>query len=374
MQTTSRLLLYLFSLCGGAIFAEDEPMWVYFGTERGEQSGIYRAAFEPKSGELSPATLAADIGAPGFLALHPDGDKLYAVAHLPEGHGVAGYRMAPDGSLAVINTMPIGDGKGVHLAVHPSGKFLLTAQYGTGSVAFFPLDRDGRLGAAIVSKHAGGSGIVKGRQDAPHAHWCGYSPDGRFALVSDLGMDGIVVYAVDLKTPAIKPHGFIASVPGGGARHMRFSSNGRFIYLLNELTLSVTTFEWNASAGTATKRSTVPALTEAQLAENEFNSGAEILVHPAQPVVYSSNRGHDSISVYRENPETGSLEIDQVQPAGVAWPRNINLSPSGDWLFAAGAHSNTVAVHAVDPIFGRLSHQPDRTITVPRPICILFKE
>jgi 6-phosphogluconolactonase len=239
-------------------------------------------------------------------------------------------------------------------------------------VALFPLDAEGRLGAARLSHHEGGSGVVKSRQEAPHPHWCGFSPDGRFALVPDLGLDAIVIYRVVLDGPAIERHGVIAAVPGGGPRHMRFSPDGRFIYLLNELSLSVTTFAWDAAAGTARQLATVPTLTEAMKAKEVFNSAAEILVHPSGRFVYASNRGHDSVAVFRADPETGQLEVIQVQPVRGAFPRNINLTPDGQWLLAAGADSNTVAVHRVNPDSGELTYQTKGIINVPDPICILF--
>lgn len=364
--------LALMALAGSPSPLEAEPGFVYFGTGGPGAKGIYRSTFDPDSGKLTPAELAVAIDSPGFLALHPDGDKLYAVAGFPGGPGAAGFRIARDGALEPINTSPTGDGGGAHVAVHPSGRFLLTAQYGGGSVALFPLDKDGRLGAAVLSRHEGGTRVDPRRQEGPHPHWCGFSPDGRFALVPDLGLDGIVIYRTDPERPAIERHGFAASEPGGGPRHMRFSPDGRFIHLLNELTSSVTTYAWDAAAGTARRRAVVPALGEAAKAGESFNSAAEILVHPGGRFLYSSNRGHDSVTVYRADPATGALEAIQVQPIRGAFPRNINLAPGGGWLLAAGADSNTVAVHRVDPETGRLTYQTKGVINVPAPICILF--
>jgi 6-phosphogluconolactonase len=367
-----RLLASWFVLAGSAAVLRAEVWQVYFGTGGPGAKGIYRATFDTDKGKLTPAVLAAEIGSPGFLAVHPAGGKLYANANFPGGPGAAAYRIGKDGALEPLNTAPSGDGGGAHIAVHPSGKFAVTAQYGAGSIAVFPLDAAGQLGAAKVTKHTGGSRVVKDRQDTPHPHSCFFSPDARFALVPDLGLDGIVIYRVNPEAPALERHGFAASAPGGGARHMKFSPDGKFIYLLNELSLSVTTFAWDAAAGTARQLATVPALSEAAKAKESFVSAAEILVHPSGRFVYSSNRGHDTVTVYRADPATAALEVIQVQPVRGAFPRNIALAPGGGWLLAAGADSNTVSVHQVNPQTGELTYPTKGVINVPAPICIVF--
>jgi 6-phosphogluconolactonase len=366
------LLLTAAVLAGTA--AQGAIMDVYFGTGGDATRGIYHATFDAEKGRLSEAQLAAEIGSPGFLALHPDRSKLYAVGRL-EGEGVVvGYQVNPSGALAQFTASPIRDGGGTHLAVHPSGRLLLTAQYGGGSTALFSLDRDGRLGESVISEHEGGAKVVPGRQETPHPHWCGFSPDGQFAFVPDLGLDGIVIYRVDQEAPAIRKHGFAASVPGGGPRHMRFSVDGKFIYLLNELSLSVTTFRYDPEKGAAARLSTTPSLSPEAKAKEVFNSAAEILVHPNGRFVYSSNRGSDTVTAYLANPATGQLTVTEVEPIRGAWPRNINLDPSGRWLLAAGAHSNTVSVFAIDQATGELTYQRQSIINVPGPICVLFVE
>lgn len=353
--------------------ASAETVDVFFGTGSGEAKGIYHATFDAERGKLGPVSLAAEIASPGFLALHPDGRTLYAVARTPDGPGVAAYRVGEAGALRLLNTAPIGDGGGTHVAVHPSGKLLLTAQYGGGSTAVFGLEASGELkGDATVFEHEGGSKVVPGRQDAPHPHWCGFSPDGRFAFVPDLGMDQIVIYRVDTDQLTLQPHGFAESIPGGGPRHMRFSVDGRFIFLLNELSLSVTTFVYDPEGGSARRIATTPALSEAVKAEEDFNSASEILTHPSGRFVYSANRGHDSVTAYRVDEGTGVLSVVEVEAIRGAWPRNINLDPSGKWLLAAGAQSGTVAVFAVDPETGKLRYQQGSVVDVPSPICILF--
>ena len=348
-----------------------EPIDVFFGTGGAGAEGIYHSTFNPDNGKFSSVKLAAQIGSPGFLTLHPNGKILYSVGRWETGTGAVGYHINK-GELKEFTRMACPDGGGCHIAVHPSGKFLLTAQYGGGSVALFPLDPSGKLGEPTVTEHEGGSKVVERRQQSPHPHWTGFSPDGKYALVPDLGLDQIVIYKVDSSQPSITRHGVGQSVPGGGPRHMRFSTNEKFIYLLNELTLSVTTFEWDAAKGTAKTLTTEPALSEEDKEGETFNSSAEILVHPNGRFAYSSNRGHDSITVYRANPKSGKLKVVQVQPVRGAFPRNINLSPNTSWLLAAGADSNTVAAHRVDADTGKLTYQRGSVVNVPSPICILF--
>jgi 6-phosphogluconolactonase len=357
----------------GASGAQNAAPWhVYFGTGGPGAKGIYRSSFDAASGKLGAAELAAEVGSPGFLAVHPDGDKLYAAANTPAGPGAVAYQISKDGTLTPLNAMPTGDGGAAHLAVHPSAKLAVTAQYGGGSVAVFPLGADGRLGAATVIEHEGGSKVVDKRQDSPHPHYVGWSPDGRFALVPDLGLDGIVIYRVDGAKAALARHGFAAARPGGGPRHLKFSPDGKFIYLLNELSLALTTYAWDAANGTARQLGTVPSLSEAVKAKETHNSGAEIVVHPSGRQAYFSNRGNDTVTVYRLAPDTGAAEVIQVQPVRGAFPRNINLAPGAGWLLAAGADSNTVSVHKVDPQTGMLTYPTKAVINVPAPICIVF--
>ena len=348
---------------------------VYFGTGGGEAKGIYRASLDTKKGKLSSATIAAEVKAPGFLAFHPDRTRLYAIANPVEGPAVLAYNILDNGELELLNFQLIPDGRAAHISVHPSGKFLLTAQYRGGSVAVFPLGKDGHLEACSQTvKHEGASGVVARRQSAPHPHWVGFSPDGRFALVPDLGLDQIVIYQIQPDQVSIKQVGAVDSVPGGGPRHMKFSADGQFIFLLNELSLSVSTFAYDGDEGKAELVSTTSTLSDSMKAKESFNSSSEILVHPKGQFVYAANRGHDSVTAFQIDPETGRLYVTDIEPIRGAWPRNINLDTSGQWLLAGGAHSNTVTVLEVDAATGALTYPRDSVITVPNVICVLLND
>lgn len=348
---------------------------VYFGTGGGDAKGIYQAQFDTQTGKLSDIRLAAEVGSPGFLALAPDQQTLYAVARTDDGPSVVAYRIRSNGDLQLLNSEPINDGGAAHIALHPSGKFLLTAQYGGGSVALFPLASDGRVQPrAQLVKHQGAARVHPNRQEGPHPHWVGFSPDGRFALVPDLGLDQIVIYKIDLDNPTLEKVSTAHTVPGGGPRHMRFSPDGKFIYLLNELTLSVTTFAFDPTDGSTERLSTTPTLTEETKQKESFNSASEIVVHPNGRFIYTGNRGNDSVTAFYANPETGQLSVIEVEPIRGSWPRNINLDPSAQWLLAAGARSNTVSIFRIDPLSGELTFPQRAVYSVPNVICILFRE
>ena len=343
---------------------------VYFGTSGKLTKGIYHAVFDDETGKLSPANLVAQVNGSNFMAMDATQSHLYVLdgaAH------VLAYKIEKDAGLTLLNSVDIGDGGGAQISLHPSGKFLLTAQYGGGSLAVFPIIENGKLGErSQLIEHQGGSKVVGNRQDSPHPHWTGYSPDGQYAFVPDLGLDKIVVYKIDLDTLTVKSHGTIDALAGAGPRHMRFSADGQFIYLLNELSLSVTTFKYDAAHGTATRLSTTQALPQQTKDKEMFNSSSEILVHPNGNFIYSANRGHDSVTVYHADPSTGKLDLKEVEAIRGSWPRNINLAPSGKWLLAAGAHSNTISVFQIDQNNGELTFQTNGIISVPGPICILF--
>ena len=347
---------------------------VFFGTSGNQTKGIYHSTFDTESGKLGQPSLAAEIGSPGFLAMDPDQSHLYAVGSTSE-PVVAAYSIGNGGKLSLLNTEAIGDGGGAHISVHPSGKFLMTTLYFGSSVGVFPVNKDGTVGKrSQLIEHEGRSGVVSGRQDAPHPHWTGYSPDGRFAFVPDLGLDKIMIYNVDVDNASISAHGHAQGIPGGGPRHMRFSVDGKYIYLLNELTLSVTTFAYNAGSGTTQRKTTTPALSDKEKSDQDFNSSSEILVHPNGKFVYSANRGDDTVTMYWANPLSGHLTAKKVENVRGAIPRNINLDPSSNWLLAGGQHSNTVNVFSIDQNSGELTHQTGKGINVPGPICILFKD
>jgi 6-phosphogluconolactonase len=369
---TIKTFLFSLFLCLLTSFVHAQSLDVYFGTGGGAARGIYHATLDVARGKLSPATLAAVVDAPGFLAYHPDGRHLYAVARSEAGHVVCAYTIAEDGALTLLNAEPIPDGEAAHLSVHPSGRFLLTAQYSGGSVALFPLDLSGRVQACQqVIEHQGAS-RVHPNQASPHPHWVGYAPDGRFAFVTDLGLDQIVVYRIQPDYQSLRAIAHIDAPPGAGPRHMKFSVDGAYIFLLNEFSLSVSRYRYDAATGQADFLDSVSTLSEEAKSKEARNSASEIVVHPSGSFVYAANRGHDSVTAFHIDSDTGQLALIDIEPIRGAWPRSIALDPSGRWLLAAGADSNSVTVLAIDPNSGELQYPRHRIINVPNVICVLM--
>ena len=243
------------------------------------------------------------------------------------------------------------------------------ANYHTGIVAAIPLQPDGTLGTPHIVQHSGHS-VDPVRQLSPHVHSVTLSPDGRFVIVCDLGLDRIFTYRLDAAasqlTPANPP--YVATEPGSGPRHFVFGADGRHAYAITEMGSTIIAYDYAAVTGTLTPRQTVPTL---PADFKETSSGAEIRLHPNGRFVYGSNRGHDSIAVLVADPATGLLTPVEITPCGGKNPRNFSLSPDGRWLVCANQNSNTLTVFRVDAKTGRLT-PTGQTASVPLPVCVLF--
>ncbi len=363
-------------VCAMSFNSSAEELDVWIGTSSAKPSqGIYYCTFNTENGKLSESSLVAEIDGPGFLTLHPTANVLYAVGNLDGKPSVVAYAVDNAGGkpqLKLINALEIGDGGAAHVSVDTTGQTLLTAQYGGGSVAVFSLNTNGSLKARTqLIDHAGGSKVVSNRQDTSHAHWTGFSPDNRFAFVPDLGLDKVVIYKVDVAASQLTPHGFGEVPAGAGPRHMKFHTSGQWIYVLNELDLSVSVFDYDADAGTMIIKQTIPTVSKEELGKEQFTSASEIRVHPSGQFVYSANRGHDTLTVFGVDPSSGKLRVIELEHIRGATPRNFSLDPSGKWLLAAGQDSHTLASFVVSATSGQLTYNRS-VIHTPSPICVLF--
>jgi 6-phosphogluconolactonase len=378
------LLTVLLSMIAAAGAGEPKPatareFWVYIGTYSGAKSkGIYRCRFDATNGRLTAPELAAETENPTFLAVRPGSSALYSVgrplllaANEVRKGTVSAYALdRATGALTFLNRQSSGGSGPCHLSVDRSGKNVLVANYGSGSVAVLPIDGQGHLGESTAFIQHAGSSVNKQRQEGPHAHWIDVDPQNRFALACDLGLDKVLFYKFDALKGTLEANdtSFATVTPGSGPRHLAFHPNGVYAYLINELASTVTAFAFHPQRAAFKEFqtiSTLPAKFEGP------STTAEIEVHPSGRFVYGSNRGHNSIAVFAVDPVTGRLTLVEHQSTGGKTPRNFAIDPTGRWLLAANQDSDTVVVFQIDPETGRLK-PAGPTVEVGRPVCVKF--
>jgi 6-phosphogluconolactonase len=349
----------------------------YIGTYTGPKSeGIYAFRVDARTGATEPLGCVAHAVHPSFLALHPSGRFLYAVsevnasADIPGGSVLAFAVDRKTGKLSLFNQQASGGAGPCHLTVDKTGRHVLVANYGGGSVAVLPIREDGALGAATCVVQHQGASVHPQRQRQPHVHSVNLAPDNRYALVADLGTDHVMVYRFDaahgtLETPAAQA---FQTPPGSGPRHLAFHPGGQRVLVLNELSSSLMLLDYDPATGRLAPLQTVSTLPEDFSGEN---TTAEVAVHPNGRWVFASNRGHDSLAVFALDPAVQRLErLDHVSTRGRT-PRHFALDPAGRFLWAANQATHNLVLFRVDEATGRL--QPTgQTHEVGSPVCIRF--
>lgn len=353
---------------------------VYIGSyTRGASEGIYVSELDLATGQLSEPRLAAKAVNPSFVAIHPDGQHLYAVGEIDDFKGkktggVSAFSIDElSGQLSLINQQSSQGAGPCHLVVDGSGKCVLVANYGGGSAACLPIEDDGSLLEAATFIQHEGSSVNPQRQAGPHAHSINVDAENRFAVVADLGLDKVLVYRLDARGGKLTPNDPPSvSVPaGGGPRHFVFHASGKFAYTNNEITSSVTAFTYDAENGVLKEIQTTSSLPASY--KEEGNSTAEVRVHPNGRFLYVSNRGHNSIAIFAIDPSTGKLTPLGHESTRGEVPRNFNLDPSGQYLLAANQNTDNVVVFRVDSKTGLLEPTGSE-IEVGTPVCIRFLE
>ena len=367
----SRGLLILVMAAVTAITAQSSEYFVYIGTYTGPKSqGIYAWRFDPVSGKLTEVGLVGQTQNPSFVAFHPSGKYLYAVNETGNG-SLTSFSLDPKtGSLTRLNSAPSRGADPCHLTVDRTGRTVLVANYSSGTVAALRIGADGRLGESTAFDQHKGSGADKARQGEPHAHSINLSPDQRFAIVADLGTDQMYVYKFDPAAGTLTPNTppTTKTAPAAGPRHFAFHPDGRHAYSINELNSTITAYTWDGAAGTL---SVIDAVSTLPAGFKGENSTAEVVIHPNGKFVYGSNRGHDSIAVFRMDPATGKLTlVEHVSTLGKT-PRNFAIDPTGKYLFAANQDTNNVVLFRLDPATGKLT-PTGQELKVGSPVCVRF--
>lgn len=354
-----------------------EEYFVYFGTYTAQTSkGIHAYRFEPSTGKLTPLGTVAQTPNPSFLAISPNRRNLYAVnwkgSATVKGDTVSAFDIdARTGGLTFLNKVDSHGEMPTHLTTDESGRMLMVVNYGSGSAASFAIGKDGRLSEAVtIDQHKGGSGVVKGRQEGPHAHAVAVAAGNRYAFVADLGLDQIYSYRIDPAKGAFTPNDPpIAKVAAGsGPRHLAFHPNNKFLYANNEMSSTVTAFAYQAGQGRLREIQTISTLPA------DFrgtSTTAEIQADAAGRFLYVSNRGHDSIAVFAIDSSKGTLTaVEHVSTQGRT-PRNFSLDPTGGYLFAANENSGNVVLFRVNRNTGLLM-PTGQVLEVPSPSCVVF--
>src|ERR1017187_8378691 len=335
----SRLFVLVLFLAATFVAAGDYKSLVYVGTypDKGSK-GIYAYRFDPVSGVSDAIGLVAETPNPSFLAVDPNHKFLYAVNEIDNFNGshsgaisvFAIDRMS--GRLTFVQQVSSLGADPAHVSLDKSGKYLLVANYTSGNIAVFPIEKDGRLGPHSAFVQHAGSSVNKDRQAGPHAHAIEASNDNQFVLTADLGLDELLVYRFDQKSGSLAPNdpAFAKISPGAGPRHFANSPSGKFVYLVNEMASTITVFAFTPATGKLQEQQTISTLPAGFKGEN---TTAEIEVDAKGKFLYVSNRGDDSIAVFAVDPHNGNLSFVQRVPTGGQAPRHFTLDPTGKWMF-----------------------------------------
>lgn len=333
------------------LHAREVPFYVGTSSAPGIQTGILRCTLDMETGKLSGPSAAAAINSPTFLAVSPDGRFLYAAIE-QEGGEVAAFRILPDNSLVPLNRQLSG-GKGT-CHVWADRTHVFASNYHGGNVSCFPVLPDGSLGEATANVAFSGSGPHPVRQKKPYAHGAVLTPDGKFVYVCDLGTDQVWIFRFDRTTGRMvatdPPSGKVP--PGGGPRHAALGTRGDFLYVNNEMGMSVSVFERDRETGLLKSIQTVSTLPGGGTPEGSTTSG--LVIHPAGRWLYVSNRGHNSLAVF-EIQADGKLRFVQNTPSTVDMPREFSIDPSGTWLVVGGQKDGAIASMKINATDGTLT-------------------
>ena len=351
--------------------------FVYIGTYiAGEHSGIYVHRFDASTGAMEHVSTRTGVQHASFQALDPGEKHLYSVSRVSGDGGEsvgAVYAFSIDratGELAHLNHQPSRGVGPCHVSVDHTGRYVLVANYGSGSVAMLPIRPDGSLAEATSFVQHEGSSVNPKRQEGPHAHSINVDAANRYAFAPDLGTDKVMAYKIDLEEGALVPNDepWARTAPGAGPRHFDFHPSRKYAYVINELDSTVTAFAYDESAGTLTELQTVSTLPEGFDGETTC---ADVHVHPSGRFLYGSNRGHDSIAIFGIDQAAGRLTLMGHESTQGKTPRNFAIDPTGAYLLAANQNSDTIVTFRVDQESGRLT-STGHVAEAPEPVCLKF--
>jgi len=357
--------------------SEKDRIKFYIGSYAEESdNGIYSCCLDINSSSIEILDSTNGIKNPSFLALSPMGKYLYAVSEVDDftddtTGGVFAFQTDPENdSLSLINSVQSGGAHPCQLSVHPSGRNLYVANYTGGNISSIPISSSGELLSDIQTMQHLDFRPDTTRQSEAHAHSVNLTSNGQFLFACDLGIDKIIRYSIDPQDNSLEfsePNA-IRMAPGSGPRHMTFSNDERLAFIINELNSTITICSIDPEAGAI-----VPLLSTSTLPEDYLGESycADIHMHPTKPIVYASNRGHNSIAVFELDSDSAMLNAIQYQDTKGDWPRNFAIDPTGRFLVVANQKSDNIVVFRIDQITGMLEETGIET-TISKPVCVLF--
>jgi 6-phosphogluconolactonase len=368
-----RLILFALSVYISMLTtAQENEHYLLIGTytSSGKSEGIHVFKFNSNTGESVKVSSIATSN-PSYLSISPDEKFVYAVhevdSRTPKGGEISAFAFdKKEGKLSFLNSEPSGGDHPCYVQVDKTGKWVFAGNYTSGSLSVYPVKADGTLGAPSITRHRG-SGPNKDRQAGPHVHCTMVSPDNKWLYVPDLGMDKVMIYQFDDKSGKLSPgkQPYVSAEPGGGPRHFVFNPNGKFAYLIEELSGQVAAYKYKNGALTFMER--VPSTDPAK---KGYAGSADIHLSPDQEFLYASNRGDfDDIVWYKIKPSTGKLSVAGFQSTLGKTPRNFNIDPSGNFLLAANQNSDEIVIFQRNKTTGALTDTGKR-ITVGQPVCL----
>lgn len=375
-------LIFFFALPVFAASPKSDRKYLFFVgtyTEAGSKSkGIYAYRYDASNHEITSLGLAAETTNPSFVAISPNGRYLYAVNEVqnykgPNSGGVSAFTIDhATGKLTFLNEVASRGADPCYITVDKTGKWVLVANYTGGSVAVFPVGADGKLGDSNAFIQHTGHGADPKRQEGPHAHSIDLSPDNRFAFVDDLGLDELLVYKFDSSKGTLTPNDppFAKIDDGAGPRHFALAPSGKFAYVVAEMHSTVTALSADLKTGTFHPIQTISALPKDFKGQND---DAEIQIHPSGKFLYASNRGHDSIAVFAIDPAKGTLTLIEHALTQGKTPRSFEIDPTGTLLLAENQESNNIVAFAIDAKTGKLT-PTGKVLEVGSPVDVKFLE
>ena len=351
---------------------------VYFGTSN---DGIYMALFNTDTGELSVPELAAKIDNPGFIVIHPNKKYIYATTTGIPGSkdgGIAAFKINNNGTLTLINKQSSEGRNPCHVSLDSTGKCLMVVNYSSGSIASYKINKDGSISKPVsIHQHEGSIANSK-RQTEPHPHSIFPNPDNTFAYVADLGLDKIMIYKLNPEQGTLAEAGF-TQIPGEnmGPRHMKWSQDGKYMYVLNELISKLTIFKSDGKSGKVKYKDSLLTIGDEKDMDGMY--GSEVRMHPNEKFVYAANRDvgkqkRDSIAVFSTFANGQKCQLIEVTPAEVSLPRNFNIDPTGKWMLIGGQGSHDIALFSIDEKTGKLTFSGEKIPFKGSPICIEFMD